>query len=136
MNTHTKGLRSQRKAKEWLYSQGYKYVYIIQHSRWSKDISFPLSKPSGKLTEAKFDGFALKDGRVTFIQIKTNKMPNLQPYIDFKNEYYCRSLIIVVNDYGEIQHRYIGSRFSSQDFKKEIYDKKLEVLAKKVKKWR
>ena len=37
INNHSKGLRTQRKAREYLEEQGYT-VHVIQHTRFSKDI--------------------------------------------------------------------------------------------------
>ncbi len=87
INTRSKGLRSQRRVKEWLLNE-YKVelVYIISHSRWQKDL-FNL-----------WDGFFIKDSEVVFIQIKTNHKPNLDIYRKWYKKYRINYLIIVVYD--------------------------------------
>jgi len=95
MDKRAKGLRIQRKAREFLEKEGY-LVYIIHHTRWSKDI-FGL-----------FDGFAIKpsfirsvtvkDGgkekivikdppEVLFFQVKANSFPKKEPYVEFSRKY-------------------------------------------------
>lgn len=90
VNTIKKGLRSQRKVRVFLESKGY-LVYMIHHSRWSKDI-FGL-----------FDGFAVKDGKVMFFQVKSNKMPSIEPFIDFYKRFQIDCEIFIVKDRKDIQ---------------------------------
>ncbi len=56
--------------KEWGWS-----IHTIQHSRWSKDI-FNL-----------FDGFVVKEGKILFFQIKTNKKPRKESYVKWVSKY-------------------------------------------------
>ncbi len=69
--------RTQRKAREYLEKQGH-FVWMISHTRWSKDIYDGL-----------FDGFSLseRDSTISFLQIKSGSMPKLKPYIQFSETY-------------------------------------------------
>ena len=85
MDRRAKGLRIQRKAREYWEDKGY-LVYMIHHTRWSKDM-FGL-----------FDFFALKkntylgvevetDELIIFGQVKANSFPPLKKYQEFKKNY-------------------------------------------------
>ncbi len=86
MNRRSKGLRSQRKVKEFLLSNGYDLVYVISHTRWKKDI-FSL-----------WDGFCIKNGEVIFFQVKTNSKPNMKLYREWYKKYRVAYFIAVVYD--------------------------------------
>jgi len=85
MNKRSKGLRAQRLVRKYLEDRGY-LVYIIPHTRFSKDI-FGL-----------FDGFFIKDGVVGFFQVKSNTKPSMKPYRDFYLKYKVPSKVFVVKD--------------------------------------
>ena len=68
MNTHSKGLRAQRKVKRYLLLNGFQFVWFIHHTRWSKDI------------DGLWDGFGIKDNEVFMLQIKSNKKPSMKPF--------------------------------------------------------
>lgn len=91
-NTISKGLRAQRKVKEYLLKdKDIKLIYFIHHSRWSKDI-FGL-----------FDGFYIKEGEVCFFQVKSNRKPLLEPYKEFYEKYKIPCKVFVVKDRKEIK---------------------------------
>jgi len=79
--------RTQRKARKFLLDEGFDFVHIIHHTRWSKDIV---------IDGAAFDGFAIGKAfnksvrfispmtkivvknapRIVFFQVKTNNKPS------------------------------------------------------------
>lgn len=85
INKIRKMRRTQQKVRKYLEKKGY-LVHIIHHSRFSKDL-FGL-----------FDGFYIKDGSITFFQVKTNTKPNLKPYQDFLKKYKVPIKVFVVKD--------------------------------------
>lgn len=85
INNIRKMRRTQQKVRAYLEKKGC-LVHIIHHSRFSKDL-FGL-----------FDGFYIKDGIVTFFQVKTNTKPNLKPYQDFSEKYRVPINVFVVKD--------------------------------------
>lgn len=86
MNSIKKGLRAQRKVREYLYEHGAELVYIIHHTRFSKDI-FGL-----------FDGFYIKEGMICFFQVKSNRKPTMKPYREFTQKYRLPTQVFVVKD--------------------------------------
>lgn len=77
--------RSQKRVRDHLEKNGW-LVFIIQHSRFQKDI-FNL-----------FDGFAVKKDVVMFIQIKSNNKPSMKPFKEFYNKYNIPYKIYIVKD--------------------------------------
>lgn len=76
MNTHRKGVNNQNRARKYLLANGFKVVYFIQHSRFSKDFY---------IDNCPFDGFAIdNENKVWFLQIKTNCYPNIKEYKKLK----------------------------------------------------
>jgi len=95
MNKIDKMRRTQRKARKYLEEEGFDFIHIIQHTRWSKDIV---------IDGAAFDGFALKKGLIkkivfksgrrktiyknpvgiVFLQFKTNSIPPKQQIENYK----------------------------------------------------
>ena len=86
MKRRLKGLRSQRKVRDYLLAKGWDKVYVIHHSRWSKDIW------------GLFDGFAIKKDVVMFFQVKTNKKPSMKPFREFYDKYNIPVKVFVVKD--------------------------------------
>lgn len=83
MNTITKMRRANQKVRKYFESCGF-LVHIIHHSRFSKDI-FGL-----------FDGFYIDpEGETVYFQIKSNKMPTLKPYKDFKEKYNVKRIQLI-----------------------------------------
>ncbi len=77
LSNRSKGSRNELKAVKELEAEGW-IVYRVPPSRkWQikQDIY------------EKFDIVAKKDRHTLWIQVKTNKTPPLQPFIDFKNKY-------------------------------------------------
>jgi len=85
VNNYSKMRRNQKRVRDYLEKKGW-LVFLIQHSRFQKDI-FNL-----------FDGFAVKKGVVMFIQIKSNKKPNIKPFRKFNKKYNIPYKIYVVKD--------------------------------------
>ena len=85
VNNIRKMRRTQKKVRAHLEKKGC-LVHIIHHSRFSKDL-FGL-----------FDGFYIKDGIITFFQVKTNQKPNLKPYQEFSEKHNVCTKVFVVKD--------------------------------------
>ena len=45
-----------------------------------------------------FDGIAVKKGDIRLVQIKSNRKPNIVPFIQFYNKYRVRFMILVYKD--------------------------------------
>lgn len=73
VNTHAKGLRVMRKAREYWEKKGGK-VFQVTHG-WSHKDVFGL-----------FDQIVLLKGRLIFVQVKTNVMPSIQMFMVWKQK--------------------------------------------------
>lgn len=77
VNTRQKGRRNELRAKKELESWGYKTYLVRNPHKWSKENDiFGL-----------FDLVAIGKAGVKFVQVKTNRKPNLQKYQNFIDEY-------------------------------------------------
>jgi hypothetical protein len=97
LNCRRKMLRSQKKVKGFLENQGF-MVYLIHHTRWSKDI-FGV-----------FDGFAIKDGKVYFFQVKSNSWGNFDEFKEFCEKNKLRGLFFNVEDFKGITFKVVNEK--------------------------
>ena len=110
MNTRSKMRRSNQKAIEYLLERGYEAVYLQQHLRWDTITYFKDgTKLKSKDMLGLFDGIALKDGKIWFLQISTNRFHPKQPYVDFSNRYKANIILINVKDRKGISARILIS---------------------------
>jgi hypothetical protein len=86
--------RTNAKAAKWLNERGY-MIYIVPHSRFSKDI-FGIA-----------DCLAIKDGEVHFIQFKSNHAGNKKELEAFARKHNVNVMLIVFKD--RIKEPYIES---------------------------
>jgi hypothetical protein len=94
VNNRSKMLRSQEKVKRMLEQDGY-LVHIIHHTRWYKDIF------------GHFDGFAIKDGKVYFLQIKSNSWSDFEDFREFCDENKLNGLFFNVEDRAGVKSRLV-----------------------------
>ena len=92
-------LRAQQRVKQHLKNLGYTNIYIVQHTRWSKDIA---------VDNARFDGIALKPKeKPLFFQVKSNAFPVLKPFKTVAYKYYnIRVALFVWKDHKGLVERY------------------------------
>ncbi|MBU1613663.1 hypothetical protein KKC87_04550 [Patescibacteria group bacterium] len=74
INTHAKGLRVMRKAREYWQEKGGE-VFQVTHG-WSHKDMFGM-----------FDQMVLLNGRLIFVQIKANSMPSVQMFELWKRKH-------------------------------------------------
>jgi len=95
MQKRVKGLRIQRKAKQYLEDRGY-LVYMIHHTRWSKDIfglfdGFAIRETSTKAIHfehtPKRKTIIKKPPNIIYFQVKSNAFPKKEPYDEFSKKY-------------------------------------------------
>jgi len=90
----------QKKCEHWLYDEFCAdFVYVKEHSRFSKDID---------IHSAKFDGFCIKSSVVFFLQIKSRDFPKLEPYEKLHKQYGIKSILMRYKNGGEIEVKTIG----------------------------
>jgi len=83
--------RTNSKAKKWLSERGY-IIYVCPHTRFQKD-AFGIA-----------DMIALKDGKVWFIQVKTNSSGMKDIYREFCDKYKVNIMLIVFKDRKKIPY--------------------------------
>jgi len=76
MNTYQKGMRTVKKGRKLLESQGWVTSDVETRSRYKKEDMFGL-----------FDVIAIKPNRTKLIQFKTNSKPTMKKYIEFSKKY-------------------------------------------------
>lgn len=86
LNTRRIGRITELLAKKELEKEGYKVYLIPPNKIWSKnqDIFFL------------FDMLVCKGDQYKLIQVKTNNVPSLKPFIEFKEEHGCDNLSIEI----------------------------------------
>ena len=105
INTRAKMRRSNKRAKDYLLSVGYDFVYLQQHTRWDTFTYFQNSTIRSKDIAGVFDGFAINDGDVFFLQVKTNSWAGWKKFREFCEKYDLNALMFNVKDGGEIFKR-------------------------------
>ena len=66
VNRYRKMRKTNRIVKNWLIENGFSFIYLVPHARWSKDII---------IDNCRFDGFAFRKNEkiIYFLNLKTNK---------------------------------------------------------------
>ena len=84
-------------ARKYLLSLGYNEVWLKPHTKFH-DTVYTFTGENYKALDLfnLWDGIALHDTGVFFIQIKTNAWPKEQPIVDWCNKYKARGLAINV----------------------------------------
>jgi len=98
-NPRSKMRRSHQKAIEWLLNNDFNFVWITPHIRWDNPTYFKgEEKVFSKDIAGLFDGMAVKNGMVYFLQIKSNSWASYKRYKLFCDKYKIKSMLINVVD--------------------------------------
>jgi len=99
VNKRNKMLRSNQRAITFLLRQGFRFIWLNPHTRYGS-ITYFLdgTKLNSKDIAGLFDGFAVKDGRTFYLQIKTNAFPPLLDYRRFCEENKVDAILINIPD--------------------------------------
>ncbi len=86
MNSRQRGRMTEKKAERELIADGWTVYLVPPSKQWqrSQDI-FNI-----------FDLFTVRRGKFRLVQIKTNNLPNLQPFKEFWQENICPNLSVEV----------------------------------------
>lgn len=97
INRRSKMRRSQAKVKNLLLEEGYDFVFFNPHRRWDTITYFQNEQVRSKDIAGLFDGIALKDGKVYFLQVSTNYFHKHEPYAKFAKKYNIEGRILIYN---------------------------------------
>ena len=97
VNNREKMRRSNRKIFEYLLCEGFKDIFLKQHTKWCTQQIINGVKIKSQDIFSLFDGICLKDGKTYYIQAKTNKREPSKKYEEFAKARKLNKQILLIN---------------------------------------